>query len=428
MTQVRFGANYTPSGDWFYSWYNPNWERIARDFDAIAALGLDHVRLLPLWEVMQPNASLIRADAVNDVRHMAQLAAAAGLDSSVDVLQGHLSSFDFLPNWAVTWHKANMFTDPATVHAQQRLVSALSGALADIPSFLGLNLGNELNQFASTVHPDPMVTNENQVDGWLEELLNAPGKPAGTFRLHSEYDAVWFQEGHPFMPRHVARAGDLSTVHSWIFNGTAGTYGAASQESYNLATYLVELARAFATDPSRSIWLQEVGAPIPPLTHTEAPKFCEETVERVVDTERLWGITWWCSHDVPLNLAGFPPLEHSLGLFDEDGKVKPLGRAFAAAAAAYRDRPVPPVRTVAVEVPVDAADNPLLRPEMGPGGGIFETWMRLAAEGQRPTLVTSSAAARPSELQSRGVKTVVAAKPTGRGTYSSVSDDEIFEV
>ncbi|GMA86787.1 hypothetical protein GCM10025868_20370 [Angustibacter aerolatus] len=93
---------------------------MARDLDAVAALGLDHVRLFPLWSLLQPNRTLIRERALADVRAVAEVAQRSGLDVSVDVVQGHLSSFDFLPAWVTTWHTRNLFTDDDVVEALEQ--------------------------------------------------------------------------------------------------------------------------------------------------------------------------------------------------------------------------------------------------------------------------------------------------------------------
>ncbi|MFE4721988.1 glycosyl hydrolase, partial [Streptomyces sp. NPDC056728] len=61
---MRFGANYTPSQGWFHHWLDFDLDAVRADLDAIAALGLDHVRVFPLWPVFQPNRSLIRPRAV----------------------------------------------------------------------------------------------------------------------------------------------------------------------------------------------------------------------------------------------------------------------------------------------------------------------------------------------------------------------------
>ena len=378
----RFGVNYVPSGDWFYSWLSPRWDRIRRDLEAIAALGLDHVRVLPLWPVLQPNRTLIREKALIDVRRVVRLAGEAGLDASVDVIQGHLSSFDFVPSWLSSWHRRNMFTDPDCVAAQAALVQAVHGAVAELPNYLGLTLGNELNQFSSGPHPSPMPATPAEVGAWLDTLLDAVPAGGRGLRLHAAYDAVWYQDGHPFLPTHASRYGDVTAVHSWIFNGTAQHYGAMSAQSVRHAEYLIELSRAFAADPARPVWLQEIGAPLNCLAESDAPEFCRRAVLAAAESDALWGVTWWCSHDVSRSLGDFPELEYSLGLFDADGQVKPIGKAFAEVAREARAGSRPPARTTAVEIPA-----PLSRAVLAPGGPVFTAWMDAAARGERPALV-----------------------------------------
>ena len=190
-SQLRFGANYTPSQDWMHAWEDIDADQVRRDFQGLAALGLDHVRLLPLWPVLQPNRTLIRSKAVDDVRLVVDIAAEQGLDASVDVLQGHLSSFDYLPAWIQTWHKRNMFTDSEVVAAEATLVARLASALKDAPNFLGLTLGNEINQFSGPPHPDPMRATRDQATQWIEDLIQAAKEEApGLTHLHAEYDAV----------------------------------------------------------------------------------------------------------------------------------------------------------------------------------------------------------------------------------------------
>ena len=390
---LRFGANYTPSQDWMHAWEDIDADQVRRDFEGLAELGLDHVRLLPLWPILQPNRTLIRSKAVDDVRRVVDIAAEQGLDASVDVIQGHLSSFDYLPAWIQTWHKRNMFTDPEVVAAEAALVTSLGSALKDAPNFLGLTLGNEINQFSGPPHPDPMGATQDQAAQWIETLIHTAKKEAPDFtHLHAEYDAVFFLDDHPFTPAHVARLGDVSAIHSWIFNGTAQTYGGTSPQSRHHAEYLIELTRAFATDPTRQTWLQEVGAPSNCLTTAQMPDFMEHTIRNAATTEGLWGVTWWCSHDVDRSLADFPDLEYTLGLIDSERRIKPLGERFAEVIKDLRANPVSPAtRKVAVEIEVDQQDTPLLRAALAPGGSLFDAWMGLVADGERPAFVLSSA-------------------------------------
>ena len=418
---LRFGANYTPSKDWMHSWLSLDLDDVRRDFEGLASLGLDHVRIFPLWTVLQPNRTLIRHKAVADVRAVVDVAAEFGLDAGVDVIQGHLSSFDFVPSWLFTWHDKNMFTHPDALSGQVALVETLGAALNDAGNFLGFTLGNETNQFSAETHPHQWPVTEAEAANWIASLLDAAERAApGRDHLHSEYDAAWYMDGHGFTPALASRLGAMTTVHSWIFNGTAQRYGGRSAASDRHAEYMIELSRAFATDPARPIWLQEVGAPSNCLTPEETPGFLEATVRSAARTENLWGVTWWCSHDVSRELADYPELEYSLGLLENGGAVKPIGRRFAEIIPELRARPVAPARTTGIVVDVDDADVPVSRAALSPGGAVFQAWVDACETGVDASFVTSKDAADAAVLASRGITELV--RPdlsTGVGVYSS---------
>lgn len=418
----RFGANYTPSGNWMFEWMNLNLDSVRRDMEALASIGLDHVRVLPLWPLLQPNRTLIRQDAVDDVRKVVDIIGEFGMDASVDALQGHLSSFDFLPAWLTSWHTTNMFTDPLAIKAQAELVTRLGESLVDAPNFFGLTLGNEVNQFSFDPHPSPMRANTAEVSHWMTELLAAAKAAAPNHpHVHAEYDASFYMDGHPFTPAHAAQIGDLTAIHSWIFNGTAQRYGGMSHESTHHAQYMSEVSRAFATDLDRPIWLQELGAPSNVLEPEQMPDFLESTVTNAMSIDNLWGITWWCSHDVSRKLGGFPDLEYTLGLVDANNKVKPIGQRMSEVIKEVRKTTIMPVaRPDAIEIQVDEHQVPLDRSAMGPGGSIFEKWMELSKAGKNPACILSTT---PDQLrQERGIINVVPVVPVGpAGGYSAVN-------
>ncbi|MGP9022354.1 glycoside hydrolase 5 family protein [Streptomyces sp. BR1] len=406
---VRFGANYTPSQGWFHHWLDFDLDAVRADLDAIAALGLDHIRVFPVWPYFQPNRTLIRPRAVEQLVALADVAAERGLDVNVDGIQGHLSSFDFLPAWTQTWHRRNLFTDPEVVEAQAAYLRTLAGALADRPNFIGMTLGNEVNQFASGPHPDPDRITSAQAEAWLRRLLGAceegaPGRP----HVHAEYDASWYQDDQPFTPAHAARLGAMTAVHSWVFNGTAQAHGRTGVATEHHAAYLVELSKAWADDPHRPVWLQEVGAPAPLIPAGHAAAFTEATVVNALDCADLWGVTWWCSHDVDRSLADFPELEYSLGLLTSGGLVKPAGAVVARLAEAWRGRVrAPAVRTTALVVDVGDEVGAPRRSVCAPGGPVFEAFARLVADGVRPAVVLAGRVDDKSYLASRGIGEVV---------------------
>lgn len=408
-TGVRFGVNYTPTRGWFHHWLDFDPDSVRADLDSIAALGVDHVRVFPLWPLFQPNRTLIRPRAVEQLVLLADAAAERGLDVAVDGLQGHLSGFDFLPSWVTAWHRRNLFTDPEVVAAQAAYLRTLAEALDGRPNFVGMTVGNEIDQFSARPHPDPHPATHEQVGAWLRRMLDAceEGAP-GRLHVHASYDAAWYRDGHPFTPAHSARLGAATAVHSWVFNGTAQRHGPAGAATERHAAYLVELSKAWAADPRRPVWLQEVGAPAPHIPPEQAAAFAEATVAAALDCPDLWGVTWWCSHDVDRGLADFPELEYGLGLLDHDRRVKPAGRAIARITRQWRGREHrPPPRTTALVV--DAGDTVSApgRSVCAPGGTFFEAWARLAADGARPAAVLAELAHDARHLAARGITEVV---------------------
>ena len=384
--RVRFGVNYTPRQGWFHCWLDLDLDAVGEDLSAIAEFGADHVRLFHLWPLLQPNRTLIRPRALEDVRAVVDVAAGVGLDAVVDVVQGHLSSFDFLPSWLTTWHRRNLFTDPEVVEATAQPVREVGRSVADAPNLVGLTLGNEVNQFSASNHPDPDAITVDDAERWTRSLLAAAraGAPAGMHTV-ANYDAAWFMDDHAFTPDQSARLGDATVVHSWIFDGAGQRYGARSYEVAHRGEYYLELARGFSPVPQRPLWLQEVGAPRSLLEEADVPWFVTSTVENALECPELWGVTWWCSHDVSRDLADFPPLEHTLGLFDENGRLKGAGSAFRDAIAATRELPAPAPRGRAIELAV-GPDPLLLRSAAAPGGSVFEAWMEASKAGERPTI------------------------------------------
>ncbi|MFF8784569.1 glycosyl hydrolase [Streptomyces sp. NPDC015125] len=419
----RFGANYTPTQGWFHHWLDFDLDSVRADLDSLAALGLDHIRVFPLWPLFQPNRTLIRPRAVEQLVQLADAAAERGLDVHVDGLQGHLSSFDFLPAWTRTWHRRNLFTDPEVLSGQEEYLRTLAAALADRPHFLGMTLGNEVNQFADAPHPDPDRITDAQATAWLERMLAACERGApGRMHLHAAYDAAWYQDGHPFTPAHAARLGAVTAVHSWVFNGTAQRHGPTATATEQHAAYLIELSKAWAIDPHRPVWLQEVGAPAPHIPEGRAARFTEATVAAALDCQDVWGVTWWCSHDVPRSLADFPELEYGLGLLADDRTVKPAGKAIAALVADRRGRAHRPrVRTTALAVDAGGAEAAPHRSVCAPGGPVFEAWAELTAQGVRPALVLAELADDRAHLTSRGITEVCTPDEAGRRPSPSVS-------
>jgi len=78
-------------------------------------------------------------------------------------------------------------------------------------------------------------------------------------------------------------------------------------------------------------------------------------VEKAVLASIDQGVSWfsyWDTHDVDRRFA-FNPLEYTLGLLTNDGRVKEQGRVFQQLAMTYRGKPVAFPRDSAPPAPTD---------------------------------------------------------------------------
>ncbi|MGA4508235.1 glycoside hydrolase 5 family protein [Propionibacteriaceae bacterium G1746] len=398
---MKYGVNYTPRRGWFHSWLDLDLDEVREDFAQIRSLGLDHVRIFPLWPLLQPNRTLIRSRAIDDVVAVARVAGEQGLRVSVDVLNGHLSSYDFVPSWLTSWHATDMFTDPRAIEGQRMLVHELALALRDEPHVSGLTLGNEFTQFARADHPHASTASRGHTEAWLRTMFAELHTtwPRGQHH-HSFDDSLWFDDGLPFTPRQATIWGQATTVHSWTFVQAAPLLGANHPHLGWFARYLCEVAAAWSPAPERRIWLQEVGAPRPWTSDEAAAGFLRETIAAVAGMPQVTAITWWCSHDVSRDLADFPELEYSLGLFTQDGEPKPEALALAevidAAPRAHIDeRP-------AMVVHADRKTG-VGRSVTAPGGALFRRWCELAEDGTFPAMVMADQAENANLLDRRGI-------------------------
>jgi hypothetical protein len=401
---LRFGANYVPSRGWFYSWLDFTPDDVRRDLADLATLGFDHIRVFPIWPWIQPNRGHIREQGVADLLATIDIAAELGLDVAVDLVQGHLSSFDFLPSWTLTWHQRSVFEDGAVLDGLTSYVDAVSRAVATRPNVFAVTIGNEVNN----LYPSSSVTRES-ARSWASHLIDVIRDAAPRLHaVHSLHDEAFYVPGHPFGPVDSTDLGDLTSVHAWVFTGVSELDAPDGPATRSHADYLIELAAAIGDDPHRPIWLQEIGAPQPDIPAEAAAEFVTGTLEQVLDNPLLWGVTWWCSHDVDRRLVDFPEREYDLGLFTVDHRLKPAGRAIGAAMSrerareAFRQRSTRRVQRPALVAPDDLRSPELDRIAYAPGSAFHLAWVELRAEGST-AIVSADRVDQVGYLEARGI-------------------------
>ena len=163
------GVNYWPRRKAMYWWSDFDRVEVEDEFDLIAALGLNVVRLFLLWDDWQPDPASVDSARLDDFAKVCDVAADRGLGLDVTFFTGHMSG----PNWAPRWlldasapppsphlrqtisrgqvvqgAYRNMFHDRQALAASRLLITTVVEQFKDHPAIWMWNLGNEPDLFA----------------------------------------------------------------------------------------------------------------------------------------------------------------------------------------------------------------------------------------------------------------------------------------
>lgn len=316
---IRFGLNYVPSKRWVYCWNDWQSEEIAEDFDAIAALGVDHLRVMVIWPWFQPNPASVSEAHLRRLDELMDLAEQRGLDVFLCPLTGWLSGYRFLPPDVSA---KDIFCNPAVFDQIGNYFQALLRIAGARRNFLGFDLGNEMNVLV----PDLPTT---EGDAWgkrITEWLHP--QMSGKWIVNGVDHNPWFA-GNTFTAAHLVETYDAATVHAWpLFTGSLLKGGLADPPSLHLSAFLTHLCRHLlkSANLNKPIWIQEFGCSSEWGAEREKAAYLRGSVEYATKAGATW-FTWWCSHDIDKRYR-FDPLEYDLGLFTTENQPKPLAHLY----------------------------------------------------------------------------------------------------
>ena len=325
----RFGANYTPSRKWWFCWNDWDADPIRRDLDAVAALGVDHLRVLLIWPYFQPNLTYVSPLHLDRLSQLLALMGERHLDALVTVFTGQLSGWFFLPPFNRAG--AEFYTDATMWQAQERFIRALARTIAPHANVIGFDIGNEINTCWSA--PTDVA------DAWMAKML-ALMREALPGRLHiNGVDHMpWFKRT-TFSPQALVREQTMPVMHCYPYWTGAMKYGGAMDPpSVKLLAAMAVLIRSYAGTQQKPVWAGEFNTCIKELDEKQQAAWLEKAVLAAIDEGVSW-FSYWDTHDVDRKFA-FNPLEYALGLLTNDGRVKEQGRMFKQLADAYRGKPV----------------------------------------------------------------------------------------
>ena len=414
--KLRFGVNYVPSKNWAYSWVDWDSQSIKNDLQAIASLGMDHIRIHCIWSIIQPNANYVSEAVLDRLYELLEMADACELDVEITVLDGWLCGYCDYPSYLYQvpfGKKRNMFTDPEVIKAEKWVFTKIAERCGDHPRFMGFDLGNEINILLDSDMDNNCTIEEG--DRWINEMFDNCEKisPDKCHVIGVDH-RPWFHDVS-FSRKELSQTGAATSVHTWIeFTGAREIYGnAMSTGCLHLVEYCIELAKAYNRTEDRLIWIEEFGATPEWMPESQIDAFAEKTIRNAASCGNVWGFTWWCSHEIDRKYAGFNPLEYSMGLMDIHNNVKPIGKKIKQLIKTLSDNPVEIIeRSVALVLPDDLFSEQPSKPVSpdcsgspdSPGWLLAKPFMQLIDEGIRPAIVLKSRANDKNYLESRGIK------------------------
>lgn len=323
----RFGVNYTPSRNWWYCWNDFHADSVARDFDSIASLGADHIRVMVVWPYFQPNPSFVSSAHLDRLNTLMELAKERCLDVCTSMLVGWLSGYSFRPLFE---NGESVFTSNRLWEAQQLYFKKTSDVLREHDNFLGFDLGNEMNCCWKNDKLEDGDRWHNRLMGLLHDL----------FPEHVHVNGVDHQPWlYPttFSPQNLATSQRIVAQHSWTY--FTGAFKQANGDPFgdpivHLVDAMAALARSYAGDAFKPVWLQEYGMSEEWMEKEQIARFLEEATINGIAGGVTW-FTWWSSHDIDPRLT-FDKLEYSLGLITQNQTIKPQGEVFRRLAETYR--------------------------------------------------------------------------------------------
>jgi endo-1,4-beta-mannosidase len=406
--KLRFGVNYVPRKNWWYCWLDWDLQAIEEDLQAIASLGMDHIRIQCLWPFFQPGISNVSTQALDRLHQLLDAAAGAELDVEVTVLNGWMSGLSFMPPWVAPLKKpgntvaGNIFTAPEVIEAEKLLFTRIAETVGSHPRFLGFDIGNEMGVLQQA-HNNPVAPKD--ADIWAKDMLHfseqvAPGK----FHVLGADHSHWYND-FGFTRSVLANTGSTTSVHSYIyFDGVLDRYKYNDAATAHLAAYAVELAYAYQNDLRRPVWVEEIGFSSKEMPIPYQTTYMDQAVRNIAATGKAWGITWWCSHDIDRANRSFDHYEYELGLIDQQNKPKPLARKFAELAAELRRTPQPIApRTTALVIP----EFGLSKKSWPPDWRFAGHYMKLVDRGIVPAIILNSRAKDTAYLKARGITNLV---------------------
>ena len=400
------GVNYWPRRKAMYWWSDFDAGEVRDEFDIIAGLGLEVVRIFLLWEDWQPSPDGVDPAAMQSLGEVADIAAERGLRLNVTFFTGHMSGPSWAPGWllrpaepipllvrqvvsggkSVDCGYANPFIDTTALHAEELLLDSVVSRYRDHPAIGLWNLGNE---------PDLFAWPPSARDGraWVRRMTSLvrrldPSHPV-TCGLHTANLIL----DNGLRVNEVFEEVDAAVMHGYPMY----TPWASGPLDPDFVPFLCALTTALCGKPTL---MEEFGgctaAPGRPsetwewssygqrrtqfmASEEDLADFIGQVLPRLVEVGAL-GAMLWCFADYHANLHQRPPCEESwherhFGLVRPDGSLKPHAEVIRGFAATH-----PRVQPARRRVNLDIDPDEYYRDPAGHAERAYRAFLETSAE------------------------------------------------
>ncbi|MDZ4763185.1 MAG: cellulase family glycosylhydrolase [Chloroflexota bacterium] len=376
MTQpFILGVNYWPRRKAMYWWSNFEADEVREEFDVIAGIGMNVVRLFLLWDDWQPTPTSVSAERLRDFGIVCDIAAERGLGLDVTFFTGHMSG----PNWSPGWlldanaprvsphirqvmsggqivdsRYRNMFHDETALAASRLLLKTVVSEYKDHDAIWMWNLGNEPDLFA---HPHSAADGRAWVKSMRDLIREIDPKHDVTCGLH----VASLLEDNGFRVDEIFAETDIAVMHGYPMY----IPWAKDNLDPDFVPYLCALVSAMCGKPCLA---EEWGGCTAPdggesqvwewtcygqpkrtqfmASETALARYIEAVLPKLVEVGST-GAMFWCYADYIEALWDRPPCdpagakhERHFGLVRPDGTLKPHAeviRQFAATKPVVKD-------------------------------------------------------------------------------------------
>jgi len=390
MRDGRFltGVNYWPRRKAMYWWSAFDASEVADEFDLIASLQMDVVRIFLLWDDWQESPDTVSPARLRDLGTVCDIAAERGLGLDVTFFTGHMSG----PNWAPSWlldlgarrHASpfvrqvvssgrvvdsayrNMFHSPLALAAERLLLETVVGEFRDHEGVWMWNLGNEPDLFAQ---PESSAAGR----GWATDMTNLvrsidPNHPVTT-GLHTAN----LLSDNGLRVDHVFTTSDVAVMHGYPMY----IPWARDDLDPDFVPFLCALTSALSGKPCLAEeWGGCTNPDGPDSAVWEWPSYghdrtqfmageeafaayVDATLPRLVEVGST-GAFLWCFADYATELWDRPPCEDTgakherhFGLIRPDGSLKPHAEIIKRFADSRPSVVTAPARAVTLDVTPD---------------------------------------------------------------------------